>query len=174
MTEPRPAPQPTSPEPPPGAVRAHTVMAGLVLDQDRRREVGDVTGMSFFRSKTLRRLLAGPIRMSDLAARLETDKPYMTVVVDYLEQRGLVTRSVAEDDRRAKVVTLTDAGRRVAVEAEAILSRPSEGFAALTPEELATLVRLLERVAEAAPKPGRATADDAAERLRAAIDGNCR
>jgi DNA-binding MarR family transcriptional regulator len=95
----------------------------------------------------LRRLLGGPAKMSDLAARLGTDKPYLTIMIEDLVQRGLVTRMVAPDDRRVKVVALTDTGREVAAEAERIVSEPAPGLYQLNPEELATLVRLLEKAA---------------------------
>jgi DNA-binding MarR family transcriptional regulator len=87
------------------------------------------------------------MRMSELAALLGTDKPYVTLMIDDLEQRGLVTRTVSADDRRVKVLTLTDEGRAVAAEAERIISEPAPGLALLDAEELATLVRLLEKAA---------------------------
>ncbi len=130
----------------PDAFRAHAAMAHLVLDQrDPRQAVADATGISFSRARVLRRLLRGPAKMSDLAARLGTDKPYLTIMIDDLVQRGLVTRIEAPDDRRAKVVTLTDAGRALAAEAEQIVSQPAPGLARLDPGELATLARLLEK-----------------------------
>jgi DNA-binding MarR family transcriptional regulator len=131
------------------AARAFAAMRHLVLDQgDRRREVAETTGMSFIRTKALRRLASGPLRMSDLAAETGTDKPFATLIVDDLEQRGLVVRSVDPDDRRVKVVTITEAGRVVAVEAERILAHPAEGLLRLDAEELATLARLLSKAAE--------------------------
>jgi DNA-binding MarR family transcriptional regulator len=136
------------------ASRAHAAMAHLVLEQrNPRQAVADATGISFSRVRVLRRLLPGPTRMSDLAVRLGTDKPYLTIMIDDLVQRGLVTRMQAPDDRRAKVVTLTDAGRDVAAEAERILSEPAPGLARLDDSELATLARLLEK-ASAEDGPG--------------------
>jgi DNA-binding MarR family transcriptional regulator len=139
----------TEANPPSDALRAHLAMRRLILEQDFRREVAEVTGMSFFRSRVLRRLAVRPMRMSELAALLGTDKPYISVVVDDLEKRGLVTRTVSADDRRVKVVALTDAGSAVAAEAEAVLSRPAKGLAALSAGELETLTRLLEKAAAA-------------------------
>jgi DNA-binding MarR family transcriptional regulator len=121
-------------------------MTHLVLGQrDLRQAVADATGVSFSRARVLRRLLGGPARMGELAARLGTDKPYMTIMIDDLEQRGLVTRIVSPDDRRVKVLALTDTGREIAETAERIVSEPAPGLAKLDPEELATLVRLLEK-----------------------------
>jgi DNA-binding MarR family transcriptional regulator len=128
------------------AGRAHAAMTHLVLGQrDLRQAVADATGVSFSRARVLRRLLGGPARMGELAARLGTDKPYMTIMIDDLEQRGLVTRIVSPDDRRVKVLALTDTGREIAETAERIVSEPAPGLAKLDPEELATLVRLLEK-----------------------------
>lgn len=133
---------------PADAYRAHAAMQKLVLNQrDVRSAVANATGVSFTRTRALRRLVDGPLRMSELAARLGWDKPYTTIVIDDLEQRGLVTRNVAPDDRRAKVVELTEQGREVALAAIQILSEPAPGLAVLDEEELAVLARLLEKAA---------------------------
>ena len=50
-------------------------------------------------------------RVIDLAARAQMTKQAMAEIVDYLERRGYVTRTVDPDDRRAKPVQLTDKGR---------------------------------------------------------------
>jgi DNA-binding MarR family transcriptional regulator len=123
-------------------------MRRLVLEQeDRRNEVSEALGMSFIRSKALRRLAAGgPQRMSDLTAILATDKPYTTLIVDDLERRGLVLRSIDPDDRRCKIVTVTEAGREAAARADAILSRPPKSLLALDSEELTMLERLLAKL----------------------------
>ncbi len=124
--------------------RIFAVMRGLVLDSDdRRREVVNATGMSFVRTKALRRLIDGPLGMSELAAKLIVDRPYTSLIVDDLEERGLVVRAVAPGDRRAKVVTLTPAGRAIAIQAEQILARPPDALADLGAGELAALDRLL-------------------------------
>ena len=133
---------------PADAYRAHAAMQKLVLNQrDVRSAVANATGISFTRVRALRRLARGPLRMSELAARLGWDKPYTTIVIDDLEQRGLVTRNVAPDDRRAKVVELTEQGRAVAITAIEILSEPAPGLARLDEKELAVVAALLEKAA---------------------------
>lgn len=128
------------------AYRAHAAMQKLVLHQrDFRAAVEAATGVSFGRSRALRRLVHGPLRMSELAARLGWDKPYTTTVVDDLEQRGLVTRNVAPDDRRAKMVELTPEGHSAAVTAIRILAEPPPGLARLNDAELALVAELLEK-----------------------------
>jgi DNA-binding MarR family transcriptional regulator len=129
------------------ASRIYAMMRHLVLERDdRRAEVAEALGMSFIRSKALRGLADGPMKMSDLTAKLATDKPYTTLIVDDLERRGLVRRTVHPDDRRIKVVTVTEAGLAAAAVAEGILSRPPQGLLELDPEELAALDRVMAKL----------------------------
>jgi DNA-binding MarR family transcriptional regulator len=131
----------------PAATHIFEVMRRLVLDQeDRRGEVVDALGMSFIRTKALRRLLAGPLPMSELTTALATDKPYTTIIVHDLEQRGLVLRTVHPEDRRVKIVTITEAGREAADRAESILARPPESLLALADEELTVLEQLVAKL----------------------------
>ncbi|MDX3077359.1 MarR family winged helix-turn-helix transcriptional regulator [Streptomyces sp. NPDC088354] len=122
-------------------------MRTLVLERnERRREVADALGMSFFRIKALRRIAAAPVTPGELAADLMTDRPYITIVVDDLAGRGLVDRTPHPDDRRRKVVAVTAAGAAAAAEAERILGTPPPALAALSPDELAVLDRVLGRL----------------------------
>jgi DNA-binding MarR family transcriptional regulator len=114
---------------------------------ERRREVAEALGMSFFRVKALRRVAVRPYGMGELATELMTDRPYLTLVVDDLEQRGLVRRTEHPTDRRAKVVTATPEGLAAAARAEAILGAPPPALLALPPEDLATLERISARLA---------------------------
>jgi DNA-binding MarR family transcriptional regulator len=114
---------------------------------ERRREVAEALGMSFFRVKALRRVAVRPYGMGELATELTTDRPYLTLVVDDLEQRGLVRRTEHPTDRRAKVVTATPEGLAAAARAEAILGAPPPALLALPPEDLATLERISARLA---------------------------
>lgn len=52
-----------------------------------------------------------PMTQNDLSRDLHLSRQTVTSVVDSLERRGLVTRSIAEGDRRSRVVVLTDEGR---------------------------------------------------------------
>lgn len=129
------------------AERVWVAMRTLVLEvSDRRAAAAAALGMSFVRVRALRRLARSPMTMRDLAAALSIDRPYTTVVVDDLEQRGLAERRPDGEDRRRKIVALTAEGRRLAREAEAILNVPPPQLAALPPDELATLDRILEAV----------------------------
>ncbi|MFE2427235.1 MarR family transcriptional regulator [Streptomyces sp. NPDC059373] len=130
------------------ASRAWAAMRGLVLDNERRSEVCDALGMSFFRVKALRRIAAAPAKLGDLAADLMTDRPYTTLVVDDLAKRGLVERTPHPTDRRSKIVTVTAAGAVAAAEAERILGTPPAGLRELEEGELAVLERMMAKLVD--------------------------
>jgi DNA-binding MarR family transcriptional regulator len=115
----------------------------MVYDDNRRAEVSAAVGLSFVKVKALRRLLVRPMPMRDLAAELVVDKPYMTQVVDALEERGLVLRTVDARDRRCRIVSLTDQGRATAERSEEILTRPPAILDQLSDADLAELTRIL-------------------------------
>lgn len=115
----------------------------LAYDDNRRGEVSASLGLSWVKVKALRRLLAGPMTMRDLARALATDKPYITQIIDALEKRGLVTRSVDTRDRRCRIAALTDAGRETALRSEEMLTRPPAALAALPEPDLVELTRIL-------------------------------
>ncbi|HWE90796.1 MAG TPA: MarR family transcriptional regulator [Pseudonocardiaceae bacterium] len=139
-TEPAPVERPpTTP-----AASAWSGLRTLVLDlHDRRKEVSAALDMSFIRAKALRKLSSGPLTMRELTAQLATDPPYTTLVVDGLEKRGFVRRAVHPDDRRAKIVSITSAGRLMSARADAILNEPPAALLALSPDDLAALDRIV-------------------------------
>src|SRR5215470_6671074 len=87
------------------------LMADLVLDNARRREVAEAVGISFGSTRALRRIARRPTAMGELAVALGIDPPNATAVVDDLEQLGLVRRGPHPSDRRAKLVEATAQGR---------------------------------------------------------------
>ncbi len=126
------------------AWHAWRAMRTLMFElNDSRDEVSETLGMSFFRAKTLMKLVDGPLTMRELMAKLVSDAPYVSVVVDDLEKRGLVERSVHPGDRRVKVVSLTATGRESAVLATEIQNRPPAVFESLSANDLAILDRIL-------------------------------
>lgn len=134
---------------PDAATRAWTAMRTLVLElHDRRTAVAEETGMSFLRVKALGKLQAGPLPMRELAARLLVDAPYTTVLVDDLEERGLVRREANPADRRSKLVQITDAGRALAARAHEVQSEPPRPMSALDAGQLEQLATILEILVE--------------------------
>jgi DNA-binding MarR family transcriptional regulator len=135
--------------PPDPATSAWQAMRTLVLEMhDRRLTVSEAIGMSYLRAKALQRLTGGPLPMRDLGTALAIDAPYTTVIVDDLEERGLVRREANPADRRSKLVRITTAGRAVARRARNIQSAPPAALAALPAAELVALERTLRRLVE--------------------------
>ncbi len=129
------------------ARRAWRAMSDVVLDHDRKVAVSDALGLSWTRVLALRRLAPQPLTLRGLAERLAADPPYVTLMVDDLEKRGLVQREPHPEDRRAKLVQLTAAGRAAATRADAILDEPPAGLREVPAEDLAAVLRVLDRLA---------------------------
>jgi DNA-binding MarR family transcriptional regulator len=121
-------------------------MSDLVLDHMRRREVSEALGMSFGRTRAIRRLARRPMSMRELAEAMGIDPPNATVLVADLEAQGIVRRQPHPTDGRAKVVEVTPEGRRLAEQADEILATPPPAVSALSAEDLETLRRILERI----------------------------
>lgn len=130
------------------ARRAWRAMSAIVLDQNRKLAVSEALGLSFVRVRALRRLTAQPQTLRALAELLAADPPYVTLIVDDLEERGLVKRMPHPTDRRAKLVRLTAAGRAAAARADAIQDEPPAALRDLPAKDLAALMRVLERLAD--------------------------
>ena len=89
----------------------------------------------------------GPQRLTDIGSRIELTSGAVTIAVDRLEARGLVARSFAEDDRRARVVTLTPVGAKLVRRAFAEHTRAMAAAAGgLTNAEIGILARLLKKL----------------------------
>jgi DNA-binding MarR family transcriptional regulator len=109
-------------------------------------------GLSLARTKVLMRLSArGALRQSALAAELGLAPHSITDIVDALERAGLAERQPDPTDRRAKLVAITSAGQACLGVANATRDRLlTQIFGALSQEERATLLRLLDTLDEAA------------------------
>jgi DNA-binding MarR family transcriptional regulator len=126
--------------------RAWRAMSQIALDRDRKIAVSEALGLSWTRVLALRQLTTQSHTLRALAKRLSADPPYVTLMVDDLEERGLVQRMAHPEDRRAKLVQLTAAGRAAAARADAILDEPPAELLHVPAEDLATVLRVLERL----------------------------
>lgn len=96
----------------------------------------------------LARMEPGP--MSQLVARMDVDPGWVTDIVDRLEQRGDVVRRPSPEDRRVKILELTEKGRETWRKMDdAIATAPPE-LLELRDGELRLLMRIAERLARAA------------------------
>ena len=108
------------------------------------------------RVKALLWLTEGPLSLSELAEAVRVDAPYATLIVDNLEERGLVERRPDPADRRRKLVALTPEGKEAAHRAQRIKSEPPPGFASLTAAELDVLEDLVQRITAGSASPASA------------------
>jgi MarR family transcriptional regulator, transcriptional regulator for hemolysin len=77
------------------------------------------------------------------------DKTTMVVTVDELEKAGLVERQTSATDRRARIIAVTDLGRKVSAAAKDVVDRVHEDvLSALPDEERAAFVSGLTRLVE--------------------------
>ncbi len=132
------------------------LVMNVVVDSlsEWRRRVSDVTGMPFSRARALRRLAGGPITMSELALCLETDAPAATVIVNALEEQGLVARVPDPEDRRVKRVSLTAAGEKMYARTRSMPDIAPASLKTLSPEDLAALKQLMTTLVRARDEGG--------------------
>jgi DNA-binding MarR family transcriptional regulator len=133
------------------AQKAWTLIRQFVDGHSRHSDLTQALGFSLGagRGKVLFQLRTGPLTHSQLAELNQTTGPYVSLIVDKLEERGLVQRGPHPDDRRRKLVSLTAGGLEAIATAEAILYRPPAAITALTDEELNHLIDLVQHVVDA-------------------------
>ena len=136
---------------PSGAVLAANIALGAVIDRDA------VAGLSHDTTTLdlLVRLELAPgrsLRAVEICRQLRLSASHVSRSIDKAVDAGLVVRASDPTDRRAKIVTLTKAGRGVvdafAPRLESVLR--SVIFDTLDPGGIETLVELLARVTRAA------------------------
>jgi DNA-binding MarR family transcriptional regulator len=128
-------------------------MSTLVLDNKDgwRRAAVEQTGLPFSRIRILRRLGRHPMTVKQVAEAATIDAPAATVAVNDLESRGLVVRRCDPNNRRYKLVSLTDAGRDVLTVLDGIDDPAPEALGKLTDDELQKLADLLHRAVPGDP-----------------------
>ena len=126
-------------------------MRQFVDAHSRHGDLAEALGFSLGagRGKVLFQLRDGPLTHRQLAELNRTSGPYVSVIVDKLEEHGLVQRGPHPDDGRRKLVSLTPSGFDTIATAEAILYRPPRAMTTLSEQELKQLVDLVQRVLDA-------------------------
>lgn len=103
----------------------------------------------------------GPLTINEIGKKVLLTSGSITVAVDRLEEKGLLERRAHGTDRRAKVVHLTTAGRKLITRIYADHAADMERLASksLTRKERETLIRLLKQIGyEAAGSSAKAKA----------------
>jgi MarR family transcriptional regulator for hemolysin len=91
--------------------------------------------------------LGDNLRQGVLADHLGFEGPSLVRIVDLLVEEGLVTRAEDVVDRRAKILSLTDAGRKRVIEIERLLAGlRADLLSDVDAEELKVAVLLLSRL----------------------------
>jgi DNA-binding MarR family transcriptional regulator len=140
------------------AARAWAEMLAFITGQDRLRALRLELDLGVGKSELLIKLAQAPMTLREVAQAAEVDPSAATVAIDRLEQRGLVQRRAHPDDKRRKLVQLTDAGLRAAATAQRILTDPPPALAALNADDVAALARIFATL-NAKPEPAPPTAD---------------
>jgi len=123
-------------------------LSRLVMDNKdtwRRAVVGE-TGLPWSRIRILTRLARNAMTVKEVAAAATVDAPAATVAVNDLEERGLVLRVIDPNNRRCKLVSLTEAGRDVVAAIRGVDDPAPAVLADLDPAELATLGALVAKM----------------------------
>lgn len=137
--------------------RCHTHRLGPTLGWAARMSKGALDSQlsSFDVTPAQTRLLldlhrrGGQAPQKELTESMCTRAPTVNGILDRLEEKGLVTRSISGTDARQRVVTLTDKGReRQARFAECFLAVEDRMVRGFTEEERRALLRYLDRVIE--------------------------
>lgn len=123
------------------------VKALQTYSQDVRSAYG-LTGPQLWALKTLQR--EGGMTVGRLAAALAVHQSSMSVLLDRLEERGLVRRIRRQPDRRIVQVTLTARGATVAADApDAAQGRLLHALDAMSAQELRRIRRAVDRLVAA-------------------------
>jgi DNA-binding MarR family transcriptional regulator len=127
-------------------------LAELLSHSARRLRLGSTAqlaplGLTNAQARVLRIVASArhPLRMADIAARLDVVPRSVTTVVDGVEEAGLIARSTDPDDRRSVLVSLTVRGHALIHRLERARRATAEDiFGRLAGDERADLARLLE------------------------------
>jgi len=143
---------------PPSPLEAHLGFWLRVLSNHVHRTFeGELArfGVSVPQWVTLRRLFdAGPVSVTELAARVGVDQGSVSRTVERLIQRELVRREPDPNDGRATRLTLTVAGRRLVPKlAEAADRNDRRFFESLTARERSELAHTIRKLVEAHGAP---------------------
>jgi DNA-binding MarR family transcriptional regulator len=131
------------------ADRIWQMMVALVWETrgEWRRKVIDVSGLPFSRARILWRLFDEPKTLRQIADITSSDAPATTVAVNDLEKHGLVERNPHPENRRAKLVSLTPAGRQlVELIRHTVRDDAPPSVQNLSKTDLAHLRRILEQL----------------------------
>jgi DNA-binding MarR family transcriptional regulator len=116
----------------------------------------DAHGLSMWGYVVLIALDRSPIRtQAALAEAIGADKTRIIPTLDELQAQGFIERRADPDDRRARLLALTEAGRDVKNALQTAIQRGEERWlGTLSAGDRATFLRVLEQLADQPDPPG--------------------
>ncbi|KOV81631.1 MarR family winged helix-turn-helix transcriptional regulator [Nocardia sp. NRRL S-836] len=135
----------------PAELLPHLMRLGTVLNRSRLVEramenVGIAIDRPGLTVLITLRMAGRPLRVGEIAGRMEVAGPHVTRHLHDLERAGLVRRVTDPDDQRARLVELTDDGAAAAGRyLEAVLGRFTAAVADWSGDDQRTFGRLLSR-----------------------------
>src|SRR5690625_2216011 len=97
--------------------------------------------------------MSGPLSQREIAAKMHVTEQTTGRILRGLQEQGYITREPHVRDRRRRVVTITEPGRRALTELDDAQSVEALIGQALDPEDVAVLRRLLIDMVTALPLP---------------------
>ncbi|WP_434445517.1 MarR family winged helix-turn-helix transcriptional regulator [Lentzea sp. E54] len=138
----------------PAAILPHLLQLGTVLNRSRlveraMEQVGVPLERPGLTVLITLRMADGPLRVGEIAARMQVVGPHVTRLLHDLERTGLVRRVTDPSDQRARLIELTDSGATAAGRyLEAVLGWLTGAVADWPEEDQRTFGRLLSRFVE--------------------------
>ena len=132
-----------------GLLGFHLRMASAAVARDFAAAMDDL-GLTQKQCAVLELIAANPgISQIDIAAALGMDRATTMAVVDRLDERGLVSRTASQRDRRRQELGLSETGRTTLAEARRRIGAHERRFATrLGPERATQLMMLLREIYE--------------------------
>ena len=123
--------------------RCQQIAVAIFLDECR---AVDLTPLQYVTLATLDN--QGALDKATLGGEVALDRTTVAVVANNLEERGFVTSRDSEEDRRARLIEITPAGKALLDEVKDDVRRAQERILSpLEPQEQAEFVRLLAKMA---------------------------
>jgi DNA-binding MarR family transcriptional regulator len=126
-----------------------------LIESEVRRRLRDAFDVTLPRFDLMAQLDKAPngMTLGELSQRMMVSNGNVTGLAERLVEQGLLDRRASPTDRRAQIVSLTPEGRRVfRTMARAHEDWIADIFAALTPDDIETLMQLLARTKGSARK----------------------
>lgn len=126
--------QPESERPPNIAQLLHSLFQSLVDELHERLAEAGYPDIRPAHGNVFGYIRKEGSRLTELAERAQLTKQTIGYLVDYLEERGYVERGPDPDDKRAKIIRLTDQGSELIGVAREIIGRIETRWAELLDE----------------------------------------